>query len=1394
MKKIKLLGVLMGLLLMGQFAFAQAGSTFSNPQVVSTLPFVAVGDSTCGYGDNYSTADIACTGSYLNGDEKIYSFTPSSNIASFNVELTNLASTWSGMFITDDTTTSGNCLGSVGSSGSSDRGIYGVSLTAGTTYYILVSTYPSPQCITSYDINMYTISCPAPTALTATSITTTTANLAWTESGSATLWQYEYDTTGFTQGTGTIDTTSSNPKGISGLTAATSYEFYVRAICGAGDTSTWSGPYSFYSACNAFSVPFQEGFNSASTSLNCWTIVDNNNDGDTWSINTSSSYVYEGDQSAQVYTDGNGGNNDDYFISPAITLTGNDRIRYWYRARSASEPNDYKILVSTTNSNLSSFTDTIYTDTATSTTYAESIVDISSYSGTVYFAFYIPNGGLDGWRLYIDDFNVEVIPSCVAPNNLNVTNILANSASFSWTETGSATLWQYEYDTAGFTPGTGTIDTTSMNPVLITGLTAETDYEFYVRAVCGAGDSSVWIGPYSFTTLCAAVTAPWNEDFSSSSLPNCWNQGVNNLESWLFGSSGGHVGNAGTIGGTTASGGNFAWVDDSSPHNSNTALESPLVDVSGLTDPELSFYLISNNEGNTNVDFSVDVWDGAAWNVGFYSRNTNTLNGEWEQINLSLSSLTITGPVRLRFIVDETNGTDYYDDVAIDDVRLRETPTCVDVSALVATGVTNTTAMFGWTENGTATLWQYEYDTLGFAQGSGTIDTTSSNPYTASGLTPNTDYEFYIRAVCGAGDTSGWVGPMSFKTLCNPVVSFPYLEGFEDTSSTRGCWSNIQEVGSSDWTYGSGASGGSISSAYEGSENARFVSTSGTNSPITKLVSPTLDLTGLTAPVVSFFYGQEDWSGDQNYTRVLYRTSATGAWTQIWADSSDIDTWTKATVVLPNTSATYQIAFEGINNYGRRNVVDNVFVGDTLAATAVVDSNATCFGMADGGATITANGGLMPYTYLWSNADTTASITGVPAGTYDVTVSDAAGDSIMASVTITEPGQVVVSLGNDTSICVNDLLTLDAGAGFSTYLWDNGVTTQTRVVNSSMAASNAYSVIVTDANGCNGYDTVNVDVNAPMMPNLGNDTTICYDATLVLDAGAGFNSYLWDDASTLQTRDVVGATVGSAVHTMYVATTDANMCTGMDTIIVTVDAEITVDLGNDTTVCSGTTFDLDAGAGYASYLWDDLSTMQTRTVATNAAGATNYSVIVTTTAGCIGTSTIEVTGRAPVVVDLGPDTAISWWGADTTYTLDAGSGFASYLWSDNVTTTQTFVVNKDNMGLIGVVVTDANGCIGTDTVRVDFLLSVPSFDVSTLKMYPNPASDQISLEMSNFNNVDEVNVRFISITGEVVLRRQINVNGGSYQETFDVSNLATGTYFVQFEAKGEVVTRKFVIK
>lgn len=115
-----------------------------------------------------------------------------------------------------------------------------------------------------------TPACPSPNPLTATNITGTSASLGWTENGTATEWEIEWGPAGFTPGTGTlIIPVTVNPVPISGLTPETAYSFYVRAKCGPGAYSDWSGPQTFTTLCGAIQAPVCEFFRQDVVPV-CW--------------------------------------------------------------------------------------------------------------------------------------------------------------------------------------------------------------------------------------------------------------------------------------------------------------------------------------------------------------------------------------------------------------------------------------------------------------------------------------------------------------------------------------------------------------------------------------------------------------------------------------------------------------------------------------------------------------------------------------------------------------------------------------------------------------------------------------------------------------------------------------------------------------------------------------------------------------------------------------------------------------------------------------------------------------------------------------------------------------------------------------------------------------------
>jgi len=135
-----------------------------------------------------------------------------------------------------------------------------------------------------------------------------------------------------------------------------------------------------------------------------------------------------------------------------------------------------------------------------------------------------------------------------------------------------------------------------------------------------------------------------------------------------------------------------------------------------------------------------------------------------------------------------------------------------------------------------------------------------------------------------------------------------------------------------------------------------------------------------------------------------------------------------------------------------------------------------------------------------------------------------------------------INLGNDITVCANSPVVLNATGPNWTYLWDNGMTTATRTV----TAAGSYFVTVTGTGNCKNTDTIKVNYNPRPVVDLGEDTLICPGVIVTLDAGNPGDTYLWDDGSTEQTRDV-----SLAGHYSVTVTNDFN-CTGVGSKNVTV--------------------------------------------------------------------------------------------------------------------------------------------------------------------------------------------------------------------------------------------------
>ena len=175
---------------------------------------------------------------------------------------------------------------------------------------------------------------------------------------------------------------------------------------------------------------------------------------------------------------------------------------------------------------------------------------------------------------------------------------------------------------------------------------------------------------------------------------------------------------------------------------------------------------------------------------------------------------------------------------------------------------------------------------------------------------------------------------------CNPINTFPFTEGFESNSNLPNCWSQEYVIGDSNWSIKAGHNNqGSIHSSHGGSSNAYFYSQ--TKRMTTKLVSPVFDFSDVENPYVSFWHTQANWGNDQDTLTVYYRTSETAEWQSLVQYTSSITTWTFDSLMLPNPSSFYQIAFEGLANYGFGITLDDITVGNAIVCPSLGASNTT---------------------------------------------------------------------------------------------------------------------------------------------------------------------------------------------------------------------------------------------------------------------------------------------------------------------------------------------------------------------------------------------------------------------------------------------------------------------
>lgn len=373
-----------------------------------------------------------------------------------------------------------------------------------------------------------------------------------------------------------------------------------------------------------------------------------------------------------------------------------------------------------------------------------------------------------------------------------------------------------------------------------------------------------------------------------------------------------------------------------------------------------------------------------------------------------------------------------------------------------------------------------------------------------------------------------------------------------------------------------------------------------------------------------------------------------------------------------------------------------------------------------------SSNGTLPFTYRWSNTESTQAITVSPtvATGYSLTITDANGCSGIASRTVNTTTNPVVTINpSSTSICAGLNTTLSAsavgGTGAISYQWLSPNSTSSNIT-VSPATTTTYTVVGTDVNGCSGTNSSVVTVfNNPVPAISPSNPFICIGSSITLigsatDGTTPYN-YSWSQGGTSASINVT-----PLVNTTYGFTVvDQNGCRGVTSTQVNINQLPTVGITPaNPAVCPGGSITLTAIStpAPASYLWFDGSSNATATVTLST--PTSYRVTVTDVNGCtnVAQTTVGIHGTPTVSINPASTSICRGRSAFLVAQATGGAGTVSYLWNPGGNATTSVSVSPVNTTIYSVIGTDSNGCTGsaTSTVNVN--------DVPTATINPSSVS------------------------------------------------------------------------
>lgn len=476
---------------------------------------------------------------------------------------------------------------------------------------------------------------------------------------------------------------------------------------------------------------------------------------------------------------------------------------------------------------------------------------------------------------------------------------------------------------------------------------------------------------------------------------------------------------------------------------------------------------------------------------------------------------------------------------------------------------------------------------------------------------------------------------------------------------------------------------------------------------------------------------------------------------------------------------------------------DSVTIGGTGSLQATTSAtDATC-GNSDGDATAMPSTGTAPYAYAWSNGDTSATSTGLAAGTYTATITDADGCQSEFSVNVSNVGAPVVSNPIVANAPCNGVdsgsvdLAVFGGTMPYSFDWSNGDTTQ---LVEGLAAG-TYFATVTDAANCLLVTSFTI-TEPDALTTLVTTTTPSCDggsdgqATVNVFGGTSGYNYVWSSGAT------TALATGLASGTYVVTVTDANGCTAVDAGLISDPAPLNGVAAQTNPLCNGDAtgsagITLSGGDAPYMYVWN---TAETTDQIFGLAGGT-YTVTATDANGCTVTSDFTIVDPAPlssslVILDTQPD----YLGV-VDITVSGGTAPYDYTWSgpNGFTSLTQDLSGLDTKGMYYVTVRDDNNCVLQDTANVDGNVFVENIALlNTISVYPNPNNGTFTVDFGA-DASGSYGLSLRNLVGQQVYSENINANQQTRKElTLDA--LAKGVYFLTVTNSNAEITTKLVVQ